>query len=136
MAGAATLSHSDFHLVLVLTVAAILLSGLVVILGRKVLSPATTSAGPAAGQQDPEGGPSATIIRSWLAIALVGGLLLFCAVAFAIDDESLRSTLIGGLVASTNAAAASYLSSKSSDQARWDIFRRRWERWRCRTLSG
>jgi len=121
VAGAATLSHSDFLLVLGLTVAAILLSGLVVILGRKVLSPKTTSAVTAPAQQDGDGGPDATIIRSWLAIALVTGLLLFCAAAFAIDDESLRSTLIGGLVASASAAVAFYFSSKSSDQARSDI---------------
>lgn len=62
-----------------------------------------------------------TLIRSWIAIALVLGLLLFCAVAFGIDDESLRSTLIGGLVASSGAAVAFYFSSQSSDQARSDI---------------
>ena len=119
--GGATLSHGDFILVLALTVAAILLSGLVVILGRKVLSATTSSAPSAPAQQDGDGGPGSTIIRSWIAIALVAGLLLFCAVAFAIDDPSLRSTLIGGLVASAGAAVAFYFSSKSSDQARSDI---------------
>ena len=120
-AGAATLSHSDFVLVLAITVGAILASGLVVILGRKILSPPTSSAPGASGQPDGDGGPSATLIRSWLAIALVAGLVIFCAVAFAIDDQSLRSTLIGGLVASAGAAVAFYFSSKSSDQARSDI---------------
>jgi hypothetical protein len=41
----------------------------------------------------------------WLATALVVGLLLFCALAFGLDDESLRSTLIGGLVATSSAAS-------------------------------
>lgn len=63
----------------------------------------------------------ATLIRSWIAIASVFGLLLFCAVAFAIDDQWLRSTLIGEVVASAGAAVAFYFSSKSSDQARSDI---------------
>jgi hypothetical protein len=62
MAGAATLSHSDFLLVVALTVAAILLSGLVVILGRKVLSPTTTSAVASPGQQDGDGGPGSTVV--------------------------------------------------------------------------
>jgi hypothetical protein len=105
---------------------------LVVILGRSVLSPKTTSATSSSSSQDGDGGPAATLICSWLAIALVFGLLLFCAVAFAIDDQSLRSTLIGGLVASASAAVAFYFSSKSSDQARSDMLaagspaRRRW----------
>lgn len=116
-----TLSHSDFILVLALTLAGVLLSGLVVILGRSVLSPKTSSATTSSSGQDGDGGPAATLIRSWIAIALVFGLLLFCAVAFAIDDTSLRSTLIGGLVASAGAAIAFYFSSKSSDQARSDI---------------
>jgi hypothetical protein len=40
---AATLSHSDLVLVLILTVLAVLLSGLVVILGRSVLAPRTAT---------------------------------------------------------------------------------------------
>jgi PASTA domain len=117
-----TLSHSDFVLVLAITVGLILASGLVVVIGRKVLSPSSNStAATDDAQQTGDGGPSATLIRSWLAIALAGGLVLFCAVAFAIDDQSLRSTLIGGLVASAGAAVAFYFSSKSSDQARSDI---------------
>lgn len=120
--GTPTLSHSDLVLVLALTIAGILLSGLVVILGRKLLSPPAQSSGqPSSDGQDGDGGPGATLIRSWLAIALVVGLLLFCAVAFGINDQSLRSTLIGGLVASASAAVAFYFSSKTADQARADI---------------
>ena len=137
----ATLSHGDLVLVLILTILAVLLSGLVVIRGRSVLAPKTTTSTPAAADktgrrpilarrtrtttstvsgQDAEG-PDTTLIRSWLAIALVAGLLLFCAVAFGIDDQSLRSTLIGGLVASSSGVVAFYFSSKSADQARSDL---------------
>jgi hypothetical protein len=116
-----TLSHGDFILVLAFTIAGVLLSGLVVILGRRHVPPKNTSStSPPAGQGG-DGGPGGTVIRSWLAIALVFGLLLFCGVAFAIPDQSLRSSLIGGLVASAGAAVAFYFSSKSSDQARADI---------------
>ncbi|MGO9961939.1 MAG: hypothetical protein ACLPUG_00735 [Acidimicrobiales bacterium] len=64
-----------------------------------------------------------TLLRSWIAISLVAGLLVFCAVAFAVNDESLRSTLFGGLVTSVGAAIAFYFSSKSADQARQDLLK-------------
>ena len=62
-----------------------------------------------------------SLVRSWIALALVAGLVLFCAVTFAIPDANLRSTLFGGLTTSVGAAVAFYFSSKSSDQARKDI---------------
>src|SRR5690349_6863460 len=72
--------------VLWLVVLLIAVSGLVAILGRKILLPKT-------------GAPGGTsVIRSWLAIALVGGLLLLAAASFLIDDASLRSAVIGGVV--------------------------------------
>jgi hypothetical protein len=60
-------------------------------------------------------------MRSWLAIALVGGLLVFCAASFELDDTALRSNLLGGVIASAGAATAFYFASKSADQARRDI---------------
>jgi hypothetical protein len=60
-------------------------------------------------------------MRSWLALALVGGLLIFAAVSFQLDDTALRSSLLGGVIASAGAATAFYFASKSSDQARQDI---------------
>jgi hypothetical protein len=61
-------------------------------------------------------------VRSWIAIALVLGLLVFCAAAFALGDEStLLSTLVGGVTASVGAAVAFYFSSDTSDRARQDI---------------
>jgi hypothetical protein len=65
-------------------------------------------------QADPGEG---TLVRSWLAISLVGGLRIFAAISFWIDDPQLRSTLIGGVVANAGAA----VTSKEEDQARRDI---------------
>jgi hypothetical protein len=79
--------------------------GIVVIVARSV------------GSKD----PGQSVVRSWLALTLVVGLVLFCAVTFAINDPNLRSTVFGGLTASTGAAVAFYFSSRGSDQARKDI---------------
>jgi hypothetical protein len=112
----------------------IILSGLVIILGRYWLGgykvarssqgadDGARGAGRTRAQLPPA--PTAadsTLVRSWIAIVLVAGLLIFCAVALAINDAQLRSTLFGGLVASVGAAVAFYFSSKGADQARQDI---------------
>jgi NhaP-type Na+/H+ and K+/H+ antiporter len=47
-----------------------------------------------------------TLIRSWLAVALAGGLLFFAAASFLIDDANLRNLLMGGVVASAGSAIA------------------------------
>lgn len=65
--------------------------------------------------------PDRTLVRSWLAISLVGGLLIFCGASFALDDTTLRSTLIGGLVSSAGSAVAFYFSTRAADQARQDV---------------
>lgn len=67
------------------------------------------------------GDPNQSVVRSWIALALVAGLLLFCAVTFAINDPNLQNTIFGGLTASVGSAVAFYFSSKSADQARQDI---------------
>jgi hypothetical protein len=107
-AGSTTLSFSQTEALVVIVGAGMLLAGGVVIIGRKVIS----------GPSDADSG---SLIRSWIAISLVLGLLFFCATAFFISDTSLRSTLFGGLIASVGAAVAFYFSSKSADQARADI---------------
>jgi hypothetical protein len=67
------------------------------------------------------GGDASSVVRAWIAISLIMGLLVFCAAVFAIDDSSLRSALFGGLIANVGAAVAYYFSSKAADQARADI---------------
>lgn len=80
--------------------------------------PPVTASG-AADQSTPQ--PDGDFIRSWIAITLVIGLLFFCAFVFAVNDTSLQSTLMGGLIASVGSAIAFYFSSKASDKARQDI---------------
>ena len=55
-------------------------------------------------------------MRSWIAFALVGGLILFLVFSLGLDDSTLRSTSIGALVANTGAAVAFYFASKASDR--------------------
>ena len=104
-----------------------LLAGLIVIYGRnKFVGPKQGNA-PQPAQADggaPGQAPQGTdgdFIRSWTAIILVIGLITFCAFAFAVDDTTLRSTLIGGLIASVGSAIAFYFSSKAADKARQDV---------------
>lgn len=94
------LTFSQGVVLLALVVGGSLLAGVVVIFGRRF-------------SKNPD--PSASIIRSWLAISLVFGLLVFCGAAFLIDDSPLRSTLLGGLIASVAAAVTFYFSSKTTD---------------------
>jgi hypothetical protein len=104
--------------VVALTVGLILLAGVVIAVSRSILAGRRLRA-----TDSPDGkiSPDQTLIRSWIAIVLVGALAFFCAVAFEIDDSTLRSTLLGGLVASAGTAVAFYFATKSSDQARQDI---------------
>lgn len=83
----------------------LLLIGLLIVLWRN-------------GSPDKE---SVSLVRGWIAIGLLFGLLLFCLLSFTMSDGGLRNTLIGGLTASVGAAIAFYYSSKSSEQARKDL---------------
>jgi hypothetical protein len=87
---------------------AILIAGAGVIIARRQL-------GPSAGEP--------TVIRSFLAIALVFGLLIFTVVAMTLTDTTVRSVLIGAAAANAGAAIAFYFASKASDQTREDVFR-------------
>jgi hypothetical protein len=111
IAAAKTISFSHTLLLLGIVVVGMILAGIVVIVSRAYLG-GTTSAD--------SGG---SVIRSWIAISLVMGLLVFCAVAFLVEESSLRSTLFGGLISSVSAAVAFYFSSKAADQARSDILK-------------
>jgi PASTA domain len=59
-------------------------------------------------------GAGGSVVRSWISLSLVLGLVLFCAFSFAVDDANLRSTLIGGLTASVGAAVTFYFQSKNN----------------------
>jgi hypothetical protein len=103
-----TLSNSQGLWLFLVVAVGVLLAGVVVIVGRSLLDK---------GQSD----QPASLIRSWIAISLVLGLLAFCAAAFLISDTTLRSTLFGGLIASVSAAVAFYFSSSAADRTRADI---------------
>lgn len=105
--GASTLTFSQMLAVLGIVAGAIIVAGLIVLWGRRSM--------PSSGGTEP------SLIRSWLALTLVMGLVLFCGVALVLSDTNLRSVLIGGLTASAGTAVAFYFSSKSADQARQDI---------------
>ncbi|MFF9646396.1 PASTA domain-containing protein [Kitasatospora aureofaciens] len=62
-------------------------------------------------------GVMGSVARSWIALALTAGLLSVGVLAFAVNDSTTRSTLIGALGAAVGAATAFYFSSKSTDQA-------------------
>ncbi|HVV08913.1 PASTA domain-containing protein [Amycolatopsis sp.] len=100
-----TLSWGQTLLVVLVVAVVLLVAGLIVILAR------------ATGSQADSG----SVVRSWIAISLVFGLVMFTAFTFAVNDPSLRSALIGGLTASVGSAIAYYFSAKSSDQARQDL---------------
>lgn len=106
--------------VLIAIAAIVLLSGVVVIVGRHWLGSHDSNSASGQSPGASSDGDS-TIVRSWIAIALVGGLLVFCAAALSLGDSTLRSTLFGGLIASVGAAVAFYFSSKTAEQARQDI---------------
>lgn len=118
------LSAVAFYLTIGLIVLFVILAGIVSAWGRGRLEGSFKErSGSAPGDSESPGGSSAdrTFMRSWLAISLVGGLLVFCAASFELDDTALRSSLLGGVIASAGAATAFYFASKSSDQARRDI---------------
>ena len=61
--------------------------------------------------------PGGSLVRSWIAVGLMIGLLALCAIAFAIGDKTTRSALVGALTASVGAAIAFYFSAKASETA-------------------
>ncbi|MFD2093346.1 PASTA domain-containing protein [Blastococcus deserti] len=138
--GSATfLQGADRIWLLGLAVAFLLAAGYVITRGRQSLQSRrgleSGSASPGEGKsgtsrtnrrrartrQSEAGEEDKTLVRSWIAISLVGGLVIFMAASFWIDDPTLRSALVGGFVANTGAAVAFYFASKSSEEARRDI---------------
>jgi hypothetical protein len=143
-----SLSSASIALILGFVAGVIVFSGLLVIIGRRTLDSSTAdsrlfqlrrppdrapvdpaahpAAAAAAAATAPVGqGPGNEVdvswVRSWIAIALVGGLLVFCAASFAVSDTTLRSTLLGGLVATSGVAVTFYFSTKASEQAQKNV---------------
>jgi Putative Ig domain len=109
MVAADTLSAGQAGVLLAVMIGGSLVAGIIIVVARS--------------RQQAAGGESQSIVRSWLAITLVLGLLTTSAAAFELDDPQLRNTLLGGLVASVGAATAFYFSSKGADAARADILK-------------
>lgn len=105
-ASVGTVDLPTVHWTLIVVTVLIVLIGIVVFVARYILD-----------QRDSRN----SVVRSWIALTLVAGLLLFCGVSLGVDDSSMRSTLFGGLIAGAGAATAFYFSSQNSDQARKDI---------------
>ncbi len=110
------------EVVLATIVAMVVASGLVVILARYFLErhPRGTRGSPVEfASVSPD--VDSTMVRSWIAISLVSGLLIFCAVAIYQGDPRLRDVLFGALASNVGAAVAFYFSSKGAAQARKDV---------------
>ncbi|HZE16962.1 MAG TPA: hypothetical protein VE197_15370, partial [Mycobacterium sp.] len=86
------MTFSQMLSVLGIAAGAFIIAGLIVLWGRWLL------------KTSQEAEPS--LVRSWLAITLVIGLVLFCGVALFLSDTNLRSMLIGALAASVGTVIA------------------------------
>jgi hypothetical protein len=73
------------------------------------------------GKGQPPAGADKSIIRGWLAVALVAGLLLLAAGSFFGSNANLQSLLMGGVIASAGTAVAFYFSSASSQQTQQNL---------------
>jgi Mn2+/Fe2+ NRAMP family transporter len=113
--GPAVLTANQTIAALIIVAVALLAVGAVIVYAR------THTGQHAQGAKSPSMDPSASVVRSWIAVSLIVGLVLLSVITFAINDEVLRSTLIGGLTASVGSAIAYYFSTKAADQARQDI---------------
>ncbi|MEU0253811.1 PASTA domain-containing protein [Streptomyces sp. NPDC006184] len=103
----ATISWGHVQVLLCILLSAVVAIGILLVLARRAVPSRTAS--------------SNSIVRSWIAMALVLGLVAFCAVAFAVRDTTLRSTLIGALAAAVGSAVAFYFSGKVAEDARKDV---------------
>ncbi|AGS73687.1 hypothetical protein B446_34445 [Streptomyces collinus Tu 365] len=103
----ATISWGHVQVLLWILLSTVVAIGIVLVVARRVVPGRTVS--------------SNSVVRSWVAMALVTGLMAFCAVAFAVRDTNLRSTLIGALAAAVGSAVAFYFSGKAAEDARKDV---------------
>nr|BFD86759.1 hypothetical protein StreXyl84_61600 [Streptomyces sp. Xyl84] len=104
----AEISWGHVQVLLVILLVAIVAIGVVLVAARRFVPSRSASS-------------DSSIVRSWIALALVTGLVAFCAVAFAVRDTNLRSTLIGALAAAVGSTVAFYFSGKVAADARRDV---------------
>lgn len=62
-----------------------------------------------------------TVVRAWLAISLVAGTLILAAASMFIDDTTMRSLLMGGLVASAGTSVAFYFASRDAEKTQENL---------------
>ena len=60
-------------------------------------------------------------MRAWLAISLVAGTLILAAASMFIDDTTMRSLLMGGLVASAGTSVAFYFASRDAEKTQENL---------------
>ncbi|MGA5821691.1 PASTA domain-containing protein [Kitasatospora sp. NPDC094028] len=102
------------------TLTALIVIGVVILVIGLILwfNSGARSAKSAKESTGPAGVPGGdSVARSWIALALIAGLLISVVLAFAVNDTTVRSSLIGALGAAVGAATAFFFSSKSTDQA-------------------
>jgi hypothetical protein len=109
-----TLHKKDLLVTLLLTMFLILGIGALILVSRVQLEGKRTDESSGA-----DGGR--TLLRSWLAAALVSVLLLLAVGSLFIDDSDLRSLLMGGVIASAGTATAFYFASKASEQTQRNL---------------
>jgi len=61
-----------------------------------------------------------SVVRSWIAVSLVLGLLVFTALAFTLRDVSLRSAILGAFTTSVGSVIAFFFSSRANEKASQD----------------
>jgi len=56
-----------------------------------------------------------SVVRAWIAVTLIAGLLILTAVTLGGTDANLRNILVGGIVASAGTAVAFYFATKANE---------------------
>jgi hypothetical protein len=107
---ATTLGTKDIGWFFGALVAIVIGVGVLILLARRFLR-----------DDDAAGGGDKTLIRSWLSVVLVSGMLLFAAGSFFVDDTNLRGVLMGGVIASAGTATAFYFASKASAETQKNL---------------
>ncbi|KHK98631.1 hypothetical protein LK09_06700 [Microbacterium mangrovi] len=60
---------------------------------------------------------SNSVVRSWLAVSLTAGLLIFTAASFGGNDGGLQKMLVGAVIAAVGGAGAFYFATKANETA-------------------